>query len=207
MSEETTTTTEAPVDDTVQETIALVKEAHSKKVFNLSEVIKGRGYPSKDATIYLDSDSAFRLSEIDDELNNYVDDEIRVKLEAEAEQLAAKIKESALTFTMRGVSQKIVEDIMKKANEKFPNREDENSEDGQLWLRYYISSLIASNLIRVTSADGSVDEHIFTAEEMMEIRETLAQDSWNVLVETMQRLTLASGYFDQLTDAGFLPKS
>lgn len=207
MSEETTTTTEAPVDETVQETIALVKEAHSKKVFNLSEVIKGRGYPSKDATIYLDADSAFRLSEIDDELNNYVEDDLREKLEAEAQQLAEKIKESALTFTMRGVSQKIVEDIMKKANEKFPNREDDNSEDGQLWLRYYISSLIASNLIRVTSADGGVDEHIFTPEEMMEIRETLTQDSWNVLVETMQRLTLASGYFDQLTDAGFLPKS
>lgn len=201
MSEETTT------DTTVQDTIALVKEAHSKGVFNLSEVIKGRGYPTKDATIYLDADSAFRLAEIDDELNNYMADDIREKLEAEGKELAEKIKQSALVFTMRGVSQKIVEDIMKKANEKYPNREDVESEDSQLWLRYYIAALIAANLIRVTAPDGSVDERVFTADDMLEIRETLTQDSWNVLVETMQRLTLASGYFDQLTDAGFLPKS
>lgn len=204
MSEEITQET---VDPTVQETIALVKEAHSKKVFNLSEVIKGRGYPTKDATIYLDADAAFRLAEIDDELNNYIEDDLREKLDAEAKELAELVKKSALTFTMRGVSQKIVEDIMKKANEKYPNREDENSEDGQLWLRYYISALIASNLIRVTDADGGVDEHVFTPEEIMELRDTIAQDSWGVLVETMQRLTLASGYFEQLTDAGFLPKS
>lgn len=206
MSEETTTT-EAPVDETVQETIALVKEAHSKKVFNLSEVIKGRGYPTKDATIYLDADSAFRLAELDDELNNFMEDDVREKLDAEAKELAEKVKASALTFTMRGVSQKIVEDIMKKTNEKYPNRQDENSEDNELWLRFYISSLIASNLIRVTSADGAVDEHVFTPEEIMDLRDTIAQDSWGVLVETMQRLTLASGYFEQLTDAGFLPKS
>lgn len=206
MSEETTTT-ETPVDTTVQDTIALVKEAHSKGVFNLSEVIKGRGYPSKDATIYLDADAAFRLAEIDNELNNYITEEIRVKLEAEAAILAEKVKDSALVFTMRGVSQKIVEDIIKKATEKYPNREDAESEDSQMWLRYYIASLIAANLIRVTTADGNVDERVFTAEDMLEIRETVTQDSWNVLVETMQRLTLASGYFDQLTDAGFLPRS
>jgi hypothetical protein len=132
---------------------------------------------------------------------------LRTKLELEAKELADAVKASALVFTMRGVSQKIVEDIINKATEKYPNREDAESDDGQLWLRYYIASLIASNLIRVTTADGSVDEHIFTPEEMLEIRETLTQDSWNVLVETMQRLTLASGYFDQLTDAGFLPRS
>jgi hypothetical protein len=206
MSEETPTN-EVPIDTTVQETIALVKEAHSKGVFNLSEVIKGRGYPSKDATIYLDADAAFRLSEIDDELNNYLDEDLREKLEVEATELAEKVKSSALIFTMRGVSQKIVEDIIKKSTEKYPNRDDDQSEDAQLWVRHYIASLIASNLIRVTTADGSVDEHVFTPEEMLELRETVAQDSWNVLVETMQRLTLASGYFDQLTDAGFLPRS
>lgn len=204
MSEETTTTAE---DTTVQETIQLVKEAHSKGVFNLSEVIKGRGYPSKDAIIYLDADSAFRLSEIDEELNNFLEDDLREKLEAEAKQLAEKIKDSALTFTMRGVSQKIVEDVIKKTTEKYPNKDVEDSEDGQHWLRYYIASLIATNIIRVTDSQGNVDEHIFTAEEMLELRDTVPQDAWNVLVETMQRLTLASGYFDQLTDAGFLPKS
>jgi hypothetical protein len=61
--------------------------------------------------------------------------------------------------------------------------------------------------VRAIDADGKVDEHVFTTEEMLEMRELVAADSWNVLVENMQKLTLASGYFEQLTDAGFLPRS
>jgi hypothetical protein len=204
MSEETTATTEQ-VPDQVAETLAIVKEAQAKGVFNLSEVIKGRGFPTKDVTIYLDAEAAFDLAQINEELNSYLDVDYQKELEAKAKVLADKILKSALTFTMRGVSQKIVDKVMAEANEKYP-RDDANGNNPE-WVKFYVSSLVAQNIIRVTDAEGNIDEHLFTVEEMYALREDLTRDAWDVLADTMQKLTLASGYFEQLTDAGFLPKS
>lgn len=205
MSEETTATPEQEVPTAVQETLTLVKEAQAKGVFNLSEVIKGRGFPTKDVTIYLDAESAFQLAEVDEEMNDFLEADYRAELDAKAQELAAKIRKSALTFTMRGVSQKIVDKVMKEANEKHP-RDDANGNNPE-WVKFYVSSLVAQNIIRVTDAEGNVDEHLFTVEEIYSLREEITRDAWDVLADTMQKLTLASGYFEQLTDAGFLPKS
>jgi hypothetical protein len=122
--------------------------------------------------------------------------------------LAENLKESAITFEMRGVSQKVVEETIKKANAVYPPEagRTENSDNPE-WIKYYIASLIADNIVKAVDANGNVDQHTYTVEELLQIREAISADSWNVLVETMQKLTLASGYFDQLTDAGFLPKS
>lgn len=205
MSEETTATPEQEAPTAIQETLAIVKEAQAKGVFNLSEVIKGRGFPTKDVTIYLDAESAFQLAEVDQEMNDFLDADYRAELDAKAQELAAKIRKSALTFTMRGVSQKIVDKVMKEANEKHP-RDDANGNNPE-WVKFYVSSLVAQNIIRVTDAEGNVDEHIFTVDEIYSLRDEITRDAWDVLADTMQKLTLASGYFEQLTDAGFLPKS
>jgi hypothetical protein len=212
MSEEITTAEETAAtpqqDDTAEQILKIVDTAQSQGVFNLSEVIKGRGYPTKEATIYLDADTAFQLAELNDLMSEYVDDEILAENEAKAEELAEKIKKSAVTFVMRGVSQKIVEDVVKKTNEKYPPQAGRReATDDPDWVKYYIAALVAHNIVRAIDADGNIDERIFTAEEMLEMRELLTADSWNVLVENMQKLTLASGYFEQLTDAGFLPRS
>lgn len=204
MSEETTAPQAEP-NEAVKETLQLVRDAQAKGVFNLSEVIKGRGFPTKDVTIYLDAESAFRLAEIDEAMNGFIDQDELAKLQAEADELSANIRKSALVFTMRGVSQKIVDKVTAEANEKHPRNESEQSNSD--WIKFYVSNLVAQNIIRVTDAEGNVDEHVFTTEEVMELREQITRDAWDVLADTMQKLTLASGYFEQLTDAGFLPKS
>ena len=74
-------------------------------------------------------------------------------------------------------------------------------------MRDYITSLVALNIVSVQDAEGNVDESIFDYDKAEELRLNLAMTEWNKLVEAMQVLTLAGGYFDELTDAGFLPKS
>jgi hypothetical protein len=59
----------------------------------------------------------------------------------------------------------------------------------------------------VQDAEGNADDAIFDFEKAEELRLNLPLTEWNKLVESMQVLTLAGGYFDELTDAGFLPKS
>lgn len=192
----------------VQETLKLVENAQSQGVFNLSEVIKGRGFPTKEVTIYLDSEAAFELSELNDQMMGYFDESLVEDLEKKAEALVEKIKKSAVTFVMRGVSQKIVEDVIKKVNEKItpPDGRRDFSENEE-WIKLYIAHLVALNIVKAIDANGNVDERQYSAEEMLELRELMSADAWNSIVETMQKLTLASGYFEQLTDAGFLPKS
>lgn len=192
----------------VQETLKLVEDARAQGVFNLSEVIKGRGYPSKEVTIYLDADAAFQLSELNDQMIFYVDDDKAEEFEKKVEELVARIKKSAITFIMRGVSQKMVETTIDKVNEKIapPEGRREYSENDE-WLKLYIASLVALNIVKVLDADGNVDSHQYSAEEVLELRQSLTQDSWNMIVETMQKLTLASGYFEHAMDSGFLPKS
>ncbi len=198
----------AAAETVVQETLKLVENAQSQGVFNLSEVIKGRGYPTKEVTIYLDAEAAFELSELNDEMMGYFDETLTADLEKKAEGLVEKIKKSAITFVMRGVSQKMVENVIKKVNEKItpPDNRREFSENEE-WIKLYIASLVALNIVKAIDANGNVDERQYSAEEMLELRELMSADAWNSIVETMQKLTLASGYFEQLTDAGFLPRS
>lgn len=190
----------------VEEALDTVRDAQKPGVFNLSEVIKGRGYPQKDITVYIDGAAAFELVELEEKMKSLSEDSAEyAKLEKQAEDLAHKVQDSKLTFTLRGVSQSIVEAISEKADKQFSREsEDEYNSD---WFKFYVTSLVAENLVRVTDKDGNVDERHFTYEEVSEIRDNVPIESWTLLVNTMQKLTLATGYFKGLTDAGFLPKS
>lgn len=190
----------------VEEALEAVRDAQKPGVFNLSEVIKGRGYPQKDVTVYIDGEAAFELVELEDKMKSLKEDSKEyAELEKQAEELAHKVQDSKLTFTLRGVSQSVVEAITEKADKKYKRTEDDeyNSE----WFKFYVTSLVAENLVKVTDKDGNVDERHFGYEEVAEIRDNVPIESWTLLVNTMQKLTLATGYFKGLTDAGFLPKS
>jgi hypothetical protein len=68
-------------------------------------------------------------------------------------------------------------------------------------------ALIAANIVSVENANGEVDERLFSKEDVIELRGVLPGESWDKLVATMQKLTLATGYFKGLSDAGFLQMS
>jgi hypothetical protein len=185
--------------------INLVEEAQKRGKFSLAEAIKGRAFPEKSVDVYIDGGSAYELAEITEQLK--ATDPAAPEYEAlnvKAEELAARILDSKLTFHMRGVGQGVVERITKEANEKFP---PENEQDNPGWVKHYLCGLIAENIVKVTDKDGNEDDSKFTVEDIIELRDVVPVDSWEVLIDTMQRLTLASSYFDVATDAGFLPKS
>jgi hypothetical protein len=196
-------------DTIIEETKKMVEEARKPGVFNLSSVIKERGYPEREVTVYTNVDAAFKLVELEDKMTQVgaSNQKLYDKLEAEAQELARVVQASGLKFLMRGISQAIVEKITKEADATYKTSKDPEAAESDDWFKFYVTSLVAKNIVRVTNADGDVDEREFFYEEMLEIRNNLPGDSWGVLVNTMQKLTLATGYFKGLTDAGFLPKS
>lgn len=195
-------------DNTTDNVIDMVNEAQKRGKFNLADAIKGRAFPEKSVDVYLDANSAMELEAVNEELkylSGLSDATEYNKLDAVAQELAEKIKKSKLTFHMRGVGQAEVEAAVKAADELHPDTNEE--QDNPEWVKYYLSRLIAANIVKVTDADGNEDDSKFTVEEMMELRGVIPIDSWAVLVDTMQKLTLATSYFSAVTDAGFLPKS
>lgn len=185
--------------------IDLASEAQKRGKFNLADVVKGRGFPEKSVDIYLDANSAYELEQVSAELKTTLDKDRIAVLEAKAAELTEAITKSRLTFHMRGVSQHSVEYVTDECDKKFPDLEDGSENPG--WIKYYLSALIAKNIIKVTDAEGNEDEQKFTAEEILELRGALPIDGWQLLVDTMQKLTLAGSYFEAVTDSGFLPKS
>lgn len=185
--------------------VDMVEEAQKKGKFNLIDAVKGRGYPEATVDIFIDASSAMDLEELLDEINQLdPEDEQYPVLTEKADKLAETILNSKLTFHMRGVGQGDVEKITQEANKLYP---DADKEENPEWIKYYLSALIAKNIYKVTDVDGNEDTSEFTADDIIELRSVLPIDSWEKLIDTMQKLTLATSYFDKVTDAGFLPKS
>jgi len=173
----------------------------------LADAIKGRAYPTTTVKVYLDDASAMELVEVNDLMNRTTNPEALIDLEKRSEFLAEKIMESSLTFEMRGIGQKEIDQITEQLNGVYSISKGQDGTTNPEWLKDYITLLVGRNIISVTNAEGAVDKSEFDLDKTTELRSALSLSEWNKLVGAMQKLTLAGGYFDQLTDAGFLQKS
>jgi hypothetical protein len=101
---------------------------------------------------------------------------------------------------MRGIDQ--------EATEKVTDFGGDRVADGTLdFAKDYTCALVAANIVKVEDAEGNVDERKFTLEDGINLYKNLPTESWLTLVNAMEQLTLATGIFRGITDAGFLPKS
>ena len=185
--------------------VELVQEAQKRGKFNLADAIKGTAYPEKSVDVYLDAASAQQFAPINEKIKQTDPESPEyAELNEKLEELSEKIKASKLTFHMRGVGQGTVEKATEAADEVYPPAD---GVEHPLWTKYYVCYLIAQNIVKITDAEGNEDNTKLTVDDVMQIRDAVPIDAWEVSVETMQKLTLASSYFDIVTDAGFLPKS
>lgn len=193
-------------ENNIEEIVSLAEEAQKRSKFNLAEVVKGRGYPEKAVEVYTDAKIAYDIYELNEKLQRLANsgfDEEYEKLQKELIGLGDKLSKSKLTFFMRGISQEGIDALTNSASKKFPDKEESSLE----WHKYYVCSLVASNIYKVENSNGDVDERTFTVEDVIELYENLPSEAWSQLVHTMEQLTLATGIFKGITDAGFLQKS
>ena len=193
----------------IEDSLKLVEEAQKKGTFDITAYAKNRAYPQDTVDAYLDVDAAYKLTLLNEKLAQAQDTDQYAALESEANDLAKKILDSKIVFHMRGVNQEIIEHITDLANKKYPTAKNSfgQSEESEDWIRFWTTSLVAENLIKIVNASGEEDERKFTYDEILELRKYLPKEVWELIVEKMQQLTLASTMFQGLTNAGFLPKS
>lgn len=196
-------------DATTEEVLSLVKDAQSKDKFNITAFAKGRAYPEDTVTAFLDVKSAYELAKLNEDMRVLKDESKLAELEEQAQKLADAVMASKVVFYMRGVNQAVVEKITNTCNEAFPPVTDGFGipQTGNDWISHWTAGLVASNLVKIENADGEIDEREFLTSDAHSLRQHLPKEVWNMLVDKMQKLTLATAYFEGLTDAGFLPKS
>lgn len=186
----------------ISEVISLVGEAQKRGKFSLADAIKGRSLPEKSVDIYTDEVSAHALYELNKTMDKAALDADIEKygiLQDEAIELAERVSKSKLTFNMIGLSQVVVDEIGDTVK-------GENTEDLS-WSKNYICSLIAASIKSVEDAEGNIDDSKITLEDATNLYMNLPRESWARLVEAVEQLTLATGIFKGITDAGFLQKS
>lgn len=192
-----------------EEVLELVEKAQAKGTFDITAFAKGRAYPQDSVTAFLDLEAAYELEKLNNDMRTVTDPEALAPLEKKANELADKVKSSKVVFYMRGVNQATVEKLTEDCNERYPIVSDPfgNKQPSGQWILNWTTALVASNLYKIENADGEIDEREFDLDSTTELRHHLPSQVWDMLVDKMQKLTLATAYFEGLTDAGFLPKS
>jgi hypothetical protein len=176
---------------------AIISAAQDQKTFSVLDVAKGRGYPQDIVTVYTDAESGYRAARLIDDLNDIEDNDERDRVAAEIRDLLAKVEESALTFHMRGIGQGTVEAINREAGGLF---EDTITGPGAQWCNF---KYIAENIISVTNADGAVDQHHWSVEDVEALHDLLPKESFARIAQMTDELTFASAYFDATTTSDF----
>lgn len=192
-----------------EEVLQLVEKAQAKGTFNITEFAKGRAYPEDSVTAFLDVQAAYALQKLNEKMREVTTPEELEPLEKAAEELAKKVVDSKVIFYMRGVNQATIEKATFDCEKKYPAKTNAlgQIEPNIEWVNEWTAMLVASNLVKTENSAGEIDEREFSAQDVVELRHHLPKEVWEMLVEKMQKLTLATAYFEGLTDAGFLQKS
>lgn len=175
----------------------VLTDAVSKGKFSVLEVAKERGYPQDIVDIYTDHETAFLVHRLEAKIADEKDGDKVNELDAERKALKEKVKDSVLTFHMRGISDGLVEDLQKQAKEKFG---EEETPERAIYTNH---SYLANHIISVTNANGDVDDHQWTPEELGQLKRDLPPESFEKLVALMYELTFAARYFDEVVNADF----
>lgn len=182
--------------------------------FDLDAFVQGRGFPTDTVTVFTNADAAYALAPVNARLTEIAQDpkhntkalkEEAASLETRAQELKDEILASALTFHLRGISPGHIKKIIADVNKRVDDEDDElQSEQAGEQATH---EMFAPHIIKVVNAKGEVDQRKFTAERVAHLEGLLPPSEWNKLDDKIKELSFKTATFDQLTDAGFLPKS
>lgn len=162
------------------------------KTLNILETIKGRSYPSKDVKVWLDQETIHAIAELENEIAVETDAERVNELDEQIHTLREKVEKTALTFHLRGIDRRTRRQALKRV-ELLLKKGEVDEFDSQFLLGHLN---FAAHLIRITDADGGVQEKLWTAEEAEEILDLIPEQGTKDLNDAMDELTFKAARFD-----------
>ena len=188
--------------DVLTEASEVVANLQTPTTFSLADRLKGRGFPTESVKIYLNEDAGYQLVSLMSQ-EKPTDQAALVAFNDVVQQVTAEVLESELTIEFRGISTGHINQIKKTYKKAHQELDSESVEyENGLWYEF-----IAPHIIRIKDHAGGVDEHKYTAEEIADLHSFLPLSEWGKIMDTVSKLSFITGYFENATDAGFLPRS
>jgi hypothetical protein len=170
-----------------------VTEALSPDTFDVLSFVEQTAYPEKMVTIFRDIDAAkefqntWQARTVADDAKDTAEAE---RLTARLEELTETLKAGSLTFTLRGYSPGVVNDIQGKYEET-----DQEGADNEL---------IARAIVAVHNAAGAADTRTWEGDDVKRLKRNIAEGEFSKLLVGVADVLFNAAVFDQAADAGFL---
>lgn len=131
------------------------------------------------------------------------------EMEAAGLELRDRIKDSAVTIHLSGFEPGDMEDLREELGRKYPPvKVGEEYQSNPEWNKHYSAGLIARAIVWTQRADETEPNYAkITPEIALKWRRILPDESYLALTQATSEVTLATGIFKSLEDAGFLAKS
>jgi hypothetical protein len=222
-----------------------VNEMKSPKTFDARAAARGATMAKGKVTVYTDAETAHELNELLDQIADLklqagterakgthgiegspeaerLEEEARV-LEAKAEELVEQVRQSALTFTVRGIApvqwRLIDSSWRKKIKQPVRSNYPDTPEGTEAFETEALERQIARNnginweqvakaIVSVENLAGEVDANAWTVDDVEQLHANLLEVEWFKLKGKVDDLTHAHTIFNEVIvkDADFLQK-
>jgi hypothetical protein len=208
----------------------IVEDAKQPGKFNIIAALKERAYPTDVVDVYLDEQTAYIASKVEDEIDELqkeesaggfiLDAEKAKKLETLKENrknLLSELNKSKFKFTLKGISEGKRDELLELAESKHPKEfeEEKNPFTGEVTKteinniklnRLFTDLLWASHITQITAPDGSMQEGI-SQEDVKELRGMLPLSAIGGITEAIEKIRISTAVFMIKVDEDFLAKS
>lgn len=161
--------------------------------FDIFETIAGRTYPEDKVQVYTDQASAYEIFKLEKEIADEKDGDRVNALDAKRKELVSKVKDSQLTFRMRGLPGTVRKAIETKLDAEF-GAETFNDERSEA----LTFELLAAHILDVANTAGAVDSRAWKREDIDNLLHGLPDEDAPRLINKMHELTLKAAYFENV---------
>lgn len=177
------------------------------KKFSVIDFLTKRAMPEDSITVYTDAQSGYELKALEAQDADERDPNKSNEIAAKIEELREKIRASGLTFYLRGLPTKVHRSINDEAFARFKIDPDADERpkpsviaEAQDWTNY---KTIAETIVKVESADGSVDDTRWDVEKVEGLRDWLPQEEYDRLFQRVSEIHFRALEFEQEVNADF----
>lgn len=187
-----------------------LENALQKGTFNVLDAVKGRGYPTDKVTLYTAFDAEYEARNIEAKLKalegKKATKEVtaqRTELQSSLDACLQRIKDSALTFHLRGVAPSVQEAIYAEADAHLADENNEDITTDEQRNEFVNNAVIAAHIVKVVNAHGDEDLSEWTGEKVGALREILPDGEMLKLLQKVAELSFEAAAFDKVVGPDF----
>lgn len=203
-------------DEIMDEVNEVVEAAKAPGTFSIVNLLRDRAYPKDSVVVFLDEASAYAGGEIDKKIKTTADDAEIERLHDERDAIIEKMKQSAVTFYIKGITESARADLLKQAKKKYPveyNKEinpingewTKEEKDSPERDELFTDLLWHSSIEKVEDVNGNIQENLSYA-EVRDMRTMFPLASSAKITEAIEKLRVATAVFMMEVNEDFLQK-